>query len=269
MSAPSDSISRTSYGLVHCVVAAAVLMAMAAGMVWIKATGFTMAKAKVPLHKELDEFPKTVGTRFALWQDLTQGSIVRGEEQLTDDIVKVLGTEKFIGWWYLDRQRSTASSAVIVRFHMAYYTGLLDAAPHVPENCQVAGGRLPDEKHTMQVVWTVGDLPEAWSGWREVTVRRAAFVDPGDPNPVFSYYVFSANGQPMWDRNQVRGRMSDPWEKHCYYMKIEVSALRSNGQPLTPEESDEICGAFFADALPLALQHVATAADLEAMEDAS
>ena len=30
-----------------------------------------------------------------------------------DDIVKVLGTEKFIGWWYLDRQRSTASSAVI------------------------------------------------------------------------------------------------------------------------------------------------------------
>ncbi|MFW6154558.1 MAG: hypothetical protein ACOC95_05020 [Planctomycetota bacterium] len=259
--------SRRLYGSVHYVVAACALLLAGGGMVGLKRSGFVMAKAKVTLNKPLDAFPETVGTRFALWRDFNRPDVQQGKVQLTDDIVKVLGTEQFISWYYVDRERSTPGATAFVLFHAAYYTGLLDATPHVPENCMVAGGRLPDDDHSGQRRWQVNDLPEVWADWEEVEVRRAAFVKRDDPRPVFSYYIFCANGEPMWNRNSVRMRMSDPFEKHCYYMKIEVTAGRSD-QPLTPEESDEMCRAFFAEAVPLVLQHVATPAELEAMEDA-
>jgi hypothetical protein len=256
-------------GSVHFMVAASLLLAAASGMLWLKLSGFVMAKARVPLHKELDAFPEAVGSRFVLWRDLNASGVQRGKEQLTDDIVKVLGTEQFIGWYYIDRERSAEGPTTFVRFHVAYYTGLLDATPHVPEICMVAGGRLPDPRHTGQVRWQVPDLPETWADWAEVEVRRAAFVKRDDPRPVISYYIFAANGEPLWSRNDVRWRMSNPLEKHCYYMKIEISAGRNDHRLLTPEESAEICRAFFADAVPLILQHVATPAEVRAMKSAS
>ncbi len=275
MSERSAATTRTVYGSVHYWIAVGVLLVAGGGMLGLKLSGFVMAKAQVPLNKTLDEFPDTVGERFVLWREYNvPGVAQQGKIQLTDDIVKVLGTEEFIDWFFIDREHSTEHAKAFVRFHVPYYTGLLDAAPHVPENCRVASGQEFDQERSSEVAWEVPDLPEAWAHWRQVKIRRAAFTEPGQSDdPTFSYYVFCANGEPMWSRHRVRLRMSNPFESHCYYMKIELTAGREDRR-LTPAESDEMCRAFFAEALPLVLEHVKPPDELdpdkhdEAEEDA-
>jgi hypothetical protein len=240
------------------VIAAVALLVTALGWnITLDALGYVLAKKSVPLNRPLEETPEALG-RFVLAKDVFK-DYPDGKVRLTKDIEEILGTEKYITWIYRDTE-SPANAPVFIRLHVAYYTDILDAAPHVPDICQLAGGAQAAGSNT--VLWTV---PTLAAPWREVSLRRSAFVSKDSTSVVF--YVFNVNGKPIDDRQEVRLSLSPPWKKYCYYAKIELAAF-GGARALTPEENDEICAAFFASAAPEILGLVASAEEIKAMEAA-
>ncbi len=89
-----------------------------------------LAKAPVELRNPLTAIPK----RLALWE-------AGGQDQtLTVEMEAELGTRQ-----YLDRSyvHDLGGRGQVVMVHIAYYTGLIDAVPHVPDRCLAAAGWVP------------------------------------------------------------------------------------------------------------------------------
>ena len=63
-----------------------------------------------------------------------------GEDIRFDEAgVEALGTDLYLSRTYRHRD----SELPQVQLHLAYYTGQVDAIPHVPDRCMVAGGYIP------------------------------------------------------------------------------------------------------------------------------
>ena len=77
-----------------------------------------LAKAPVELRNPLTAIPK----RLSLWE------ASRPDETLTAELEQELGTRQ-----YLDRvyERAVGRPAQAVMVHVAYYTGIIDAVPHL------------------------------------------------------------------------------------------------------------------------------------------
>ena len=84
-------------------------------------------KAPVELRTPLTSIPK----RLSLWEAGGQ------DKTLTVEMEQELGTRQ-----YLDRvyTRPVGRQGQVVMVHLAYYTGLIDAVPHVPARCLAAAG---------------------------------------------------------------------------------------------------------------------------------
>ncbi len=262
---------RSVFGSVHVVIAATILLVSAVTVnVALDYFRIVLAKAKVPLNMVLDEFPETIGDRFELARMLNSGESLRqGKAVLTSDVIKTLGTEDFITWYFKDKKKSTDKELAYIRVHMAYYTQLLDAAPHVPGNCQLAAGALADSANSKDLDWTIDDPPAGWEQWSTFGVRQDGFAwqskEGADQTQTVVFYLFIANGEPKLRRLQVITLLSPPWKKYCYYMKIEMTAGRMNGK-VSVDEAEEMCRAFLAAAAPEIFKHVASGADIQALE---
>jgi hypothetical protein len=266
---PAKPLYRRVFDSPSFAVAFAVLLIAAAG--WnaaLRAMKVVLAKADVPLKRSLEEVPESFGLRFVLARELDspQGEVRKGKEKMPKDVEETLGTSDYITWYFRDTFRSTNDVPVLVRMHVAYYTGLLDAVPHVPDICYLAGGF--QAKGTVDVKWRLPDLPEAWRAWREAPIRRSDFVRTprtGGKQEVTVFYVFSVNGVPACDRLTVRKMLADPWKKYCYYAKIELSVNLPPGI-MPADEQAKVCEAFLAAAAPALFSHFPSAQDIDQLE---
>ncbi len=86
-----------------------------------------LEKKPVPLRAQLSKIPMRLGD----W-------VSSEDETLTAEIVEELGTKHYIDRRYTNNSQATGSHWLSV--HVTYYTGLIDAVPHVPDRCLVAGG---------------------------------------------------------------------------------------------------------------------------------
>jgi len=264
----SRPIFRRVFASGHFLAAAGILLVAAAGWsVTAKALGIVLAKARVPLRKPLDELPESLG-RFELARELHDPnvSLYHGKTRLTSDVEETLGTTEYISWLYKDKRQSTADSLVYVSLHVAYYTRLLDAVPHVPDQCMVASGYHPVGGAT-EVTWALNSVPEPWAAWRQVNVRQNVFSPPrgNAMHRKAAFYVFSVNGVPANSRIEVRKRLVSPFKKYCYYAKIELGA-GATGRSLPIELQQQICQAFFAEMGPRLLEHLPSADEIRALE---
>ncbi len=229
-------------------------------------------KETIKLVKVLDEMPESFGDRFELAKDVEfrpDSGVAGGKQTLSEDVIGSLGTDDYITWFYVDKTRfrydKKAEESVptaFVRLHIAYYTGLLDAVPHVADNCMLASGAVADGKPT-DVTMTISGLPNDWDAWREVSVRRARFVkksQTGQESRPTVFYVFSVNGEPVTRREDVRLKLLRPTDRYCYFAKIELSAGQfGGGKTLTVDELDDTCKAFLDAAGKTILSHLPTA----------
>ena len=93
----------------------------------VRSLNVYLQKEAVPLRTHFDNIATHVGG----WEMVFEGP------KLSAEMVEELGTDL-----YLDRKYAfgDAPDAPLMNLHIAYYTGMIDAVPHVPDRCLVAGG---------------------------------------------------------------------------------------------------------------------------------
>lgn len=109
----------------------------------------------------------------------------------------------------------------ILSFSFTYYTGKADTVAHIPDVCYAAGGMQPTDSAT-EAPWRL-DRPANQSR----LVRTIAFKD--ETATCHVAYFFQANGKYYSDSLQVRGALTNLFEKYGYYAKVELmSTVKEN-----------------------------------------
>ena len=108
---------------------ASVVIVLIASAVGFRASvsSLNLRKEAVPLRESLDTIPTKIGR----WKRIGTDS------RLGEAMVESLGTR-----FYLDRHYAIDGNPDngVLTLHIAYYTGMVDAVPHVPERCWGAAG---------------------------------------------------------------------------------------------------------------------------------
>lgn len=173
--------------------------------------------------------------------------------------------------WYFSRiyvNRGLPAGHPMRLWHLdiQYYTGGVDAVPHVPDIClQASGARLVS---TQEVTIHVPQAPAPWDA--ELTFRRAVYqpggLDEARPITFAQYYTFSLNGNPESTREVVRLKLTNPFVRYAYFAKIQFSprqAIRDLG------EADEAARHFARFSLPQILKALALPYDVRRLEGPS
>jgi hypothetical protein len=206
-----------------------------------------LKKEPVPLREPLDRVPSSLGS----WKQVGKDAV------FSDALVEELGTRN-----YLDRTYAVDGdpSKGVMQVHAAYYTGMIDTVPHIPERCWNAGGMVmrgqPDVR-TVAVDRSAWDLErgpvQPGTGIRyptasvkdpvtrktsvvnlplgEVSMTVSVFQDPRNPKFTFlGGYLFIANGALTPSALAVRNLSFKLTDRYAYYCKVQFSA-RMPGEP--------------------------------------
>lgn len=190
---------------------------------------------------EMREHFATIPRALENWQ------AVGSDTQFDSAMIETLGTDL-----YLDRTYSHEDygNAMV---HLAYYTGMIDMIPHVPDRCMVAGGfeqvgfTRNLELDIDRSLWAV-DLehvnkksgepypvvvfPHRITG-RPITVRMPLgefalrtsefrHPDAGDSR-IFAGFFFIANGHISPNPRDVRMLAFDKTDRYAYYCKVQIT----------------------------------------------
>lgn len=105
----------------------------------INAYGLYLSKRPVPPpdNRQLSSIPPETESWVRRGPDRTESA----------EVVEVLGTDNYVTRTMFRREREDEGDGeggdgrpMAIEFHAAYYTGMIDTVPHVPERCFVGGG---------------------------------------------------------------------------------------------------------------------------------
>lgn len=172
--------------------------------------------------------------------------------------------------WYLTRiyqdTRAGTSPAAFKywRLEVYYYTGGLDKVPHVPDRCLVAGGAtlLPSATGEVKAV-----VPAARAPWDRPVFNRVGYEMTDriglNVKRYAQYYVFSLNGEPEGSWKIVRGKLTNPWMRYCYFAKVQVAPLGEIGDF---DQADKAVEEFLSVFMPAVSAMFPTAAAVRALD---
>ncbi len=89
---------------------------------------------KQPIKAAGDRAVQAVPIETDTWVRIGKDTIESAE------MVAELGTENYLTRTYVERLAREGQPARVLGLHLAYYTGMIDTIPHVPERCMVGGG---------------------------------------------------------------------------------------------------------------------------------
>ncbi len=238
----------------------------------VSAVGLQVAvgQLNVYLHKDAVHPRKdfsVIPTRFGDWT--TVGEDIRFDAAG----VEALGTDVYLSRTYRNRDSEIPS----VQLHLAYYTGQVDAIPHVPDRCMVAGGYIPltpepltldldvdqsswelDEDQTLNgtpypIVWGKHAVTQEAEMTRmplgDFQLRTTQFSHPRHQNEqIYAGYFFVANGKTTAFPERIRLIAFDPSQKHAFYCKIQFTTVASRS--FDTENFREVVSAFTSEVLP-------------------
>ncbi len=211
-----------------------------------------LKKEPIELRAHLATIPKTLGR----WKDVSEARPVDAA------VIETLGMDQYLDRLYVADDASGKGHLLI---HIAYYTGMIDAVPHVPDRCFVAGGGLQ-----LQALPHNYPLAIDRSGWREdpagsayplatftdritgrgVTarmplgdfkLRTTEFLRANSPDErTFAGYFFIANGRVTPTPEGVRGLAFDLSTKFAYYCKVQLVAAGPDleAEPFVTQAAD-------------------------------
>ncbi len=220
-------------------VCVAILLVAAASMQFVaQLLGGYFRKAPVPLKRPLDALDQAK----LLPEYRTHR---RQPEPLSPETVENLGTEQYLEWYLVDRDRDPADPTAVVHVFITYHTGQPDLVPHNPKECYRAGGADYQAETTITV-----EIARSDGETVRIPVSVLEFDPPrrrGSPGRVGSAdgrrlvvaYFFYANGKYVTSRTGVRTAVANLWDRYAYYSKIELS-FTDNGLTGLPDRDEAI-----------------------------
>ncbi len=240
---------------VVCAVVFVLMLACAAGIsAYIKV--FNVHLRKTPIYPLGNRQVASLPTRTPGWQ------AIGADEILGAEITEVLGTENYVSRHYLRTRDADPKHPIVLDFHAAYYTGMIDTVPHVPERCFVGGGLVQNESSRVLALpmetasWRVDEgVPERLAGLSQkiytvrlsndpgmsdapgmrvrlprgigpdspFEMRTSEFVGPSGQR-IYAGYFFIANGGTKASANQVRQLAFNLEDDYAYFIKVQVSS---------------------------------------------
>lgn len=236
--------------------ALAVLLASAVGMgAAIRTGGIHLRKIPIypPENRQLANIPAETPGWVRLGVDVTESA----------EVLEVLKTENYVTRSYLKKGTGEGGTpAMVLEFHAAYYTGMIDTVPHVPERCFVGGGLQQSRASRVMDLELPGaswvrdaTVPEEFAGRSGsiytvrlnnnsayttapgVRVRLPREVGPGNPirmrvseyllpsgQKYYAGYFFIANGGTVPNANDVRTLAFNLTDDYAYYLKVQVNS---------------------------------------------
>jgi hypothetical protein len=228
----------------------------------VRALNVYMTKEPVDLRWHFDN----IATSLPSWE--SEGEI----RKLSKELVEELGTNLYLDRKYVDQDDPDKGW---IQLHIAYYTGMIDAVPHVPDRCLVAAGfntRTQPQNLVLDVdtsdwrtdIEPVGDdlvFPEI--SYRDPITRSALTVrmpigefrlrttefsrDEMQDQRVFAGYFFIANGRVAVTPEDVKMLAFRKSEQYAYYCKVQFLSV---GRELTEEQFIDRSGRFLEELLP-------------------
>jgi len=214
-------------------VAMAVLAVSFAGFrVGVGALNVYLKKEPVELRQHFDTLP----TQMGAWRAVAR------PEKYSAELIEELGTDV-----YLDRvyERRIGGETEQIALHLTYYTGLIDAVPHVPDRCLVAHGynlRSGPENVPLEIDrstwieedgrWTTtmrdrvtGRIVDIEMPQGDFAIRTSEFNHSEQPDrTLISGYFFIANHKVTPTPEGVRRLAFNLSERYAYYCKVQFTA---------------------------------------------
>ncbi|MFG0331256.1 MAG: exosortase-associated EpsI family protein [Phycisphaerales bacterium] len=237
-------------------------------------------KEAAPLRRPLRELPTVVGA----WKR------VGTDETLSAEIIEELGTEEYLSRTYaVDGDPSNGR----LTLHIAYYTGIIDAVPHIPERCFVGNGLETEQSFTAldigvdQSRWWVASAeelapegdPEYMTVSRSGEIVRLPDLDDGavrmnaaeywfpdrPEHHLAAGYFFIANDALTPRAANVRALAFRPSERYAYYCKVQLTYVHPT-KSVTRDDLAEVAAGFLDQMLPEIMRCLPDWAEIEEAE---
>jgi hypothetical protein len=205
---------------------------------------------------------------------------IGADQVMGKEIEEVLGTTNYVSRFYREKNGPAGLPPRILQLHLAYYTGMIDTVPHVPDRCMVGAGM--DRKGEIVEVpipfdtarWTLDDhVPDHVKGKifrartsnnldegnqfvnytdlqsvpfrlprdpAAIKLRAMKFATPDGQNQRWAGYFFIANGGAVSRAEEVRLLAFDLRSTYAYYLKVEFQSE----QVTSAEELATMAGKF-------------------------
>ncbi|MFG0257682.1 MAG: hypothetical protein ACF8GE_07260 [Phycisphaerales bacterium JB043] len=249
---------------------------IALGSVLLAAVGLDAAITFMGIHlKKLEIYPTDNLAFRSLPAETVSWERARPDPApLSAEMVEELGTSNYLTRHYVERD---AESAREFEFHCAYYTGMIDTVPHVPERCFVGNGGLSLDGSVGTIVPVTLDLDrfplDPYVDSESHGPIRRGRTGPSSDSPgqyvympreleslamnvsrfksdtgveLFAGYFFIANGGTVPRAEQVRQLAFRHEDKYAYYAKIQFSSTSVS----SAQELGEMAGEFLSEMLP-------------------
>jgi len=230
----------------------------------VRALNIYLRKEPVKLREVFSTLPTVIGE----WRQV--GEDVRYDASM----LEALGTHDTLSRAYARAGDGTRSLNV----HVAYYTGMIDAVPHIPDRCLVAAGfeqqTLPEvlplaldqrdwfedrgppnlaKKESYKLVNRMdpidGRAVEVRMPVGDMEIRVAQYGRKDMPNArMYGGFLFIANGCVTAHPEAVRLLAFMPSERFAYYCKLQFIAV--GGASFTREEYVSLVSDFLDGFLP-------------------
>lgn len=245
-----NGASPRSFPKAGAVVALVILSVVALGM------GAAIKYWKVSTRK-LAIYPKDHRQTREVAAESESWVRIGADQTISKEVEEELGTDNHLSRTYFYKKSSDKNNPVIIELHLAYYTGMIDTVPHVPDRCfvgagmsidgdagvvavpismeglkQVAGGDKPGDGRVFKVRYTNltptgikldGTPVKLPRDPDKIEMKITKFSGPKIPR-IYSGYFFVANGGTVATGDGVRLLAFDLKSKYAYYMKVQFTS---------------------------------------------
>lgn len=198
------------------------------------------------------------------------------DEAMPAEMVQELGTQNYLTRAYIEKDPPQGRPPRVLQMHLAYYTGMVDTVPHIPDRCLVGGGWsiagdtkvIPLAIDRESTVWQLETVPEEKGrifsarlgsdsrrpGSRvrlprdadELRIRVNPYTDPKQGRTLYAGYFFIANGGHCSDAETVRLLAFQLTDSYAYYLKVQFST----DSVTSTEEFGEAVSSLLSELLP-------------------
>lgn len=260
MSGPTNRKPRLRAPFIAALV---ILVGSAVGMTTgIRA--FDIYLAKLPIQAPEGRTLNSIPTETASWIKVGNDRVESAE------VVETLGTSNYLSRTYVEKHPKDPAKPRAVELHLAYYTGMIDTVPHVPDRCFIGGGMsqgtdpvYPKLTFDRTRWFPDPDVPEEMRSkvWRmrladdrkytsrpgqsvrlprepdSIRLRVMGFDSAGGPR-IFAGYFFIANGGHTASAQSVRALAFNLTDDYAYYLKVQCTAETTSAEELASMSSD-------------------------------